>query len=36
VAELTGTEDGKRLLIWGAIGMTLGGLWLSKLIRIDM
>jgi tight adherence protein B len=36
VGELTGTEDGRRLLIWGAIGMTLGGLWISKLIRIDM
>ncbi|MCE9685373.1 type II secretion system F family protein [Shewanella sp. AS16] len=36
VAELTGTEDGNRLLMWGAIGMTAGGLWISKLIRIDM
>ncbi|MEZ9370912.1 type II secretion system F family protein [Shewanella sp. 10N.286.51.B2] len=36
VGELTGTEDGKTLLMWGAIGMTLGGLWISKLIRIDM
>ncbi|WP_110456950.1 type II secretion system F family protein [Shewanella algidipiscicola] len=36
VGELTGTEDGRRLLVWGAIGMTLGGLWISKLIRIDM
>lgn len=36
VGELTGTADGRRLLIWGAIGMTLGGLWISKLIRIDM
>lgn len=36
VGELTGTKDGQKLLIWGAIGMTLGGLWISKLIRIDM
>ncbi|QSX36818.1 type II secretion system F family protein [Shewanella sedimentimangrovi] len=36
VAELTGTEDGRKLLIWGAIGMTIGGLWIGKLIRIDM
>jgi tight adherence protein B len=36
VAELTGNEDGRRLLIWGAIGMTIGGFWISKLIRIDI
>ncbi len=36
VGELTGTKDGQNLLVWGAIGMTLGGLWISKLIRIDM
>ncbi|MDF0535675.1 type II secretion system F family protein [Shewanella sp. A32] len=36
VAELTGTEDGRRLLIWGAIGMVVGGLWIRKLIRIDI
>jgi tight adherence protein B len=36
VAELTGNEDGRRLLIWGAIGMTIGGFWISRLIRIDI
>lgn len=36
VGELTGTEDGKKLLMWGAIGMTIGGWWISKIIRIDM
>ncbi|RTR38868.1 pilus assembly protein TadB [Shewanella canadensis] len=36
VGELTGTEGGKKLLMWGAIGMTIGGWWISKIIRIDM
>lgn len=36
VGELTGTEDGHTLLMWGAIGMFVGGLWISKLIRIDL
>ncbi|MGS0682871.1 type II secretion system F family protein [Shewanella sp. 125m-7] len=36
VGELTGTEDGNKLLMWGAIGMFVGGMWISKLIRIDM
>ncbi len=36
VGELTGTEDGKKLLMWGAIGMTIGGWWISRIIRIDM
>ncbi|ABZ76833.1 type II secretion system protein [Shewanella halifaxensis HAW-EB4] len=36
VGELTGTEEGNQLLIWGAIGMFVGGMWISKLIRIDM
>ncbi|PKG73778.1 pilus assembly protein TadB [Shewanella sp. GutCb] len=36
VGELTGTEEGHKLLIWGAIGMFIGGFWISKLIRIDM
>lgn len=36
VGELTGTEEGHKLLIWGAIGMFIGGIWISKLIRIDM
>ncbi|GIU26066.1 type II secretion system F family protein [Shewanella schlegeliana] len=36
VGELTGTEEGNQLLIWGAIGMFIGGMWISKLIRIDM
>ncbi|WP_299804722.1 type II secretion system F family protein [uncultured Shewanella sp.] len=36
VGELTGTEEGHQLLIWGAIGMFVGGMWISKLIRIDM
>ncbi|MFT5716937.1 MAG: tight adherence protein B [Oleiphilaceae bacterium] len=36
VGELTGTKEGHKLLIWGAIGMFVGGFWISKLIRIDM
>ncbi|MCL1048207.1 type II secretion system F family protein [Shewanella abyssi] len=36
VGELTGTEEGHKLLIWGAIGMFIGGFWISKIIRIDM
>ncbi|QQX82310.1 type II secretion system F family protein [Shewanella sp. KX20019] len=36
VGELTGTEEGHKLLIWGAIGMFVGGMWISKIIRIDM
>ncbi|ACJ29388.1 Tight adherence TadB-like transmembrane protein, putative [Shewanella piezotolerans WP3] len=36
VGELTGTEEGHKLLMWGAIGMFVGGLWISKIIRIDM
>jgi tight adherence protein B len=36
VGELTGTEEGHKLLIWGAIGMFVGGIWISRLIRIDM
>ncbi len=36
VGELTGTEEGHKLLMWGAIGMFVGGFWISKIIRIDM
>ena len=36
VGELTGTEQGQKLLMWGAIGMTIGGWWISKLIKIDV
>ncbi|WP_299792517.1 type II secretion system F family protein [uncultured Shewanella sp.] len=36
VGELTGTEAGKKLLMLGAVGMTIGGWWISRLIRIDM
>ncbi|MGS0724732.1 type II secretion system F family protein [Shewanella sp. 0m-8] len=36
VGELTGTEEGNKLLMWGAIGMFVGGMWISKLIRIDI
>lgn len=36
VGELTGTEQGQKLLMWGAAGMTIGGWWISKLIKIDM
>ncbi|WP_028768886.1 type II secretion system F family protein [Shewanella fidelis] len=36
VAELTGTEEGNSLLMWGAIGMFVGGMWISRLIRIDI
>ncbi|MCL1144555.1 type II secretion system F family protein [Shewanella marinintestina] len=36
VGELTGTKEGNNLLMWGAIGMFVGGMWISKLIRIDI
>ena len=36
VAELTGTKEGNNLLMWGAIGMFVGGMWISRLIRIDI
>ncbi|RTR33370.1 type II secretion system F family protein [Shewanella atlantica] len=36
VGELTGTKDGRQLLLWGAIGMVIGGWWISKIIRIDI
>mgnify|MGYP002335761664 FL=1 len=36
VGELLETEDGNSLLMWGGVGMVIGGIWISKLIRIDM
>ena len=36
VGELLETEDGNSLLMWGGLGMVIGGFWISKLIRIDM
>ena len=36
VGELTGTEAGQKLLMWGAIGMTIGGWWISRIIKIDV
>jgi len=36
VAELTGTPAGLKLLMWGALGMFIGGWWLSKIIKIEM
>ncbi|NRA56164.1 MAG: type II secretion system F family protein [Gammaproteobacteria bacterium] len=36
VAELTGTPQGLKLLMWGGLGMLIGGFWLSKIIKIEM
>ncbi|BAJ01981.1 type II secretion system F family protein [Shewanella violacea] len=36
VGELTGTEAGHKLLMWGAVGMTIGGWWISRIIKIDV
>ena len=36
VGELTGTEAGQKLLMWGAIGMTIGGWWISRIIKLDV
>ncbi|MCL1127306.1 type II secretion system F family protein [Shewanella surugensis] len=36
VGELTGTEAGQELLMWGGVGMTIGGWWISKIIKIDV
>lgn len=36
VGELTGTKEGQKLLMWGAIGMTIGGWWISRIIKIDV
>lgn len=34
--ELIGTPKGQELLMWGLLGMVVGGLWLSKIIKIEM
>ncbi|WP_232818166.1 type II secretion system F family protein [Zobellella maritima] len=36
VAELFGTEEGHKLLIYGAVGMVLGTWWISKIIKIEV
>ncbi|EDP99562.1 type II secretion system F family protein [Shewanella benthica] len=36
VGELTGTEAGQKLLMWGGVGMIIGGWWISRIIKIDV
>ncbi|QSP94963.1 type II secretion system F family protein [Marinobacter salinisoli] len=34
--ELTGTEQGRELLLYGFLGMAAGVFWLGRLIRLDV
>ncbi|TKB58418.1 type II secretion system F family protein [Ferrimonas aestuarii] len=34
--ELTDTESGNRLLLYGAIGMMIGTYWIGRLIRLEV
>jgi len=36
IDELIGTPQGQELLMWGLLGMIVGGWWLSKIIKIEM
>ncbi|MHA6963643.1 type II secretion system F family protein [Zobellella denitrificans] len=36
VAELVGSPEGTRLLIFGGVGMAIGTWWISKIIKIEV